>query len=220
MYISNTTRTLAIVFLFITLVYSYPSKDIVSHGLSSSNPDNSFITKTTDCITSMMTSTIIGTDADCFNILDIKDYNSKYNVSAVNDINSPSKNNSVYFNFQNLQNKANAIATAIPTGAANPVNASPVSSFAPPLPPPDNPSTLANPVNASPVSSSAASLPPPVNPLESISSQQQDPSLSSANSSNTDTTNDNDSSDGGSDGSDNDSSDGGSDNDDGNDGDD
>ncbi len=176
-YISNTTRTFAIVFLFITLVYFFPSKAIVSYEISNSKPDNSFITKTTDCITSMMTSTIIGTEADCFNILDIKDYNSKYNISAINDSNSPSKNNSFYFNFQNIQNKTNANTSAIPIGAINPVNTSPVSSSAaPPLPPHFNfqniqnktnantsaiPIGAINPVNTSPVSSSAAPPLPP-----------------------------------------------------------
>jgi hypothetical protein len=233
-YISNTTRTFAIVFLLITLVYSYPSKDIVSYELPSSNPDNSFITKTTDCITSMMTSTIIGTDADCFSILDIKDYISKHNVSAINDINSLSKNNSVYFNIPNIQNKINANTSAIPIGAINPVNTSPVSSgsatplpsppkdnppttanpvntspvssgSATPLPPKDNPPTTANPVNTSPVSSgSATPLPPQANPLETINSQQQNQNLPSDSSSNKDTNNDDKSSDGNNDGNDND----------------
>src|SRR5919107_414798 len=133
----------------------------------------------------MMTSTIIGTDADCFSILDIKDYNSKHNVSAINDINSLSKNNSVYFNIPNIQNKINANTSAIPIGAINPVNTSPVSS-----------------------SGSATPLPPQANPLETINSQQQNQTLPSDSSSNKDTNNDDNSSDGNNGNNDDNSSDG------------
>ncbi len=53
------------VFLLISFSTIYGSKFSSSYGQISLVPDNSLIAQTTDCITSMMTSALIGINSDC-----------------------------------------------------------------------------------------------------------------------------------------------------------
>ncbi|HEU5172313.1 MAG TPA: hypothetical protein VFT83_02195, partial [Nitrososphaeraceae archaeon] len=52
-------------FLLISFTTIYGSNFNLSYGQISLVPDNSLIAQTTDCITSMMTSALIGVNSDC-----------------------------------------------------------------------------------------------------------------------------------------------------------
>ncbi|WP_144734569.1 hypothetical protein [Candidatus Nitrosocosmicus arcticus] len=65
MHIANKISPILMVFLLISFSTIYGSKSTPSYGQISLVPDNSLIAQTTDCITSMMTSALIGINSDC-----------------------------------------------------------------------------------------------------------------------------------------------------------
>jgi hypothetical protein len=84
--VSKKAGSFAIVFLFTTLVFLYPAKFIISYGQTSFIPDKLSITKTTDCINSMITSVFMGSSSDCSNDNSNKiNSTSKNNLSAAKD---------------------------------------------------------------------------------------------------------------------------------------
>ena len=67
-------------FLLISFTTIYGSNFNHSYGQISLVPDNSLIAQTTDCITSMMTSALIGVNSDCTD-----------NINKINSTDSDSK---------------------------------------------------------------------------------------------------------------------------------
>ena len=145
-------------FLLISSSTIYGSNFNLSYGQISLVPDNSLIAQTTDCITSMMTSALIGVNSDCTdNISKInstdpdsttsvsssnKDPDSTTSVSSSN--NNPynlSKNNPFYHEFQTKDNtNSNDNTPSFVSDSSNPINSNHISTFT--SPPQDNPSTF------------------------------------------------------------------------------
>ncbi|WP_172602191.1 hypothetical protein [Candidatus Nitrosocosmicus franklandus] len=106
----------------------YGSNFNLSYGQISLVPDNSLIAQTTDCITSMMTSALIGVDSDCRE--NISKINSTFPDSKTTSTNTPTSTSS---SNQNPDNKttsttSNATSTNTPTSTSssnqNPYNLS------------------------------------------------------------------------------------------------
>ncbi len=111
MYIPKKTRSFAMVFLFITLIYLYPAKVFISYGQTSPILDKPSIIKTTDCINSMITGVFMGSNtADCTNNLNKKD-SFKNNFSTIDGVASLHKKDP-FFNFQNNNNSNSVIPTS------------------------------------------------------------------------------------------------------------
>ncbi|MBA3749289.1 MAG: hypothetical protein H0X03_00030 [Nitrosopumilus sp.] len=192
MYVSSKTRSFAVIFLFITLIYLYPSKVVITYGQISLLPDNSLIATTTDCITSMMTSTLIGSNADCIENLNKMNITSDINslskiddannslskiddannsLSKIDDANnSLSKNNPFYLEFQNLKTNNNTSSFPTSINSVDGSLANSGSSPSPLSPPPDNPPTSINSVDGSLANSGSSPSPilpssPPGNEL-------------------------------------------------------
>ncbi len=66
---SNNIRSFTVIFLFVTLITLYPSKITVSFGQASFYSDSPLMAETTDCISSLMTSAIVGSSEDCTDIV-------------------------------------------------------------------------------------------------------------------------------------------------------
>ncbi|HKO64565.1 MAG TPA: hypothetical protein VJU13_05135, partial [Candidatus Nitrosocosmicus sp.] len=88
MHIANKISPILMVFLLISFSTIY-AKFTPSYGQISLVPDNSLIAQTTDCITSMMTSALIGINSDCTDNID------KINSTASAPDKSPDSTTSV-----------------------------------------------------------------------------------------------------------------------------
>src|SRR5918997_6665338 len=64
-YISSKTHSFIVIFSFITIASLYNSNIAVSYGQAGLYSDSPLIAYTTDCMASMMTSTIVGSPQDC-----------------------------------------------------------------------------------------------------------------------------------------------------------
>jgi hypothetical protein len=157
-------------FLLISFTTIYGSNFDLSYGQISLVPDNSLIAQTTDCITSMMTSALIGVNSDCTdNISKInstypdskttttpasstsssnQDPDSKTTTTPASSTSSSnhnpynlSKNNPFYYEFQTKNNTTGEDSVSMFTSeSSNPVDSNYVSTFT--SPPQDNPSTF------------------------------------------------------------------------------
>jgi hypothetical protein len=168
-----------VIFLFISLISLYPSNIAVSYGQAGFYSDSPLIASTTDCMASMMTSTIVGSPQDCTENISkvippsddvsnvIKPENSTPNVikpenstpNSMDNPNSLSKNNPFYSEFQNT----NADTSSLPSASLD----SPDNGFAntdSASPPADNPSTSMSSQQQIPNSSYVT----PASPIESL----------------------------------------------------
>ena len=153
-------------FLLISFTTIYGSDFNLSYGQISLVPDNSLIAQTADCITSMMTSALIGVNSDCTD--NISKINSTYPDSTTtppfsssssnhnpDSTTTPassssssnhnpynlSKNNPFYHEFQTKNNTTDDDSVSIFTSdSSNPIDSNYASTFA--SPPEDNPSTF------------------------------------------------------------------------------
>jgi len=149
-------------FLLISFTTIYGSDFNLSYGQISLVPDNSLIAQTTDCITSMMTSALIGVNSDCTD--NISKINSTYPDSTTTPASSSSnhnpdstttpassssnhnpynlsKNNPFYHEFQTKNNTTSDDSISIFTSeSSNPIDSNYASAFT--SPPQDNPSTF------------------------------------------------------------------------------
>jgi hypothetical protein len=138
-------------FLLISFTTIYGSNFDLSYGQISLVPDNSLIAQTTDCITSMMTSALIGVNSDCTD--NISKINSTYPdskttttpASSTSSSNhnpfNLSKNNPFYYEFQTKNNTTGEDSVSMFTSeSSNSVDSNYVSTFT--SPPQDNPSTF------------------------------------------------------------------------------
>lgn len=158
------------IFLIVTFVTAFFSSINMSFSQPSTLHDNSLIAKSTDCITSMMTSTLIGLNSSCADEIDKNNYTAQYNTSSTsvspsstspNNPVSPSstspnifnlsKNNPFYSEFQSNNNdNNNPIVSGVTADSPNSINgdisspySSSTSSYSSTLvPPPDNPATF------------------------------------------------------------------------------
>ena len=155
------------VFLLISFSTIYGSKFTPSYGQISLVPDNSLIAQTTDCITSMMTSALIGINSDCTDNLNkinstypdkAPDSSSSTSVSSdkapdssssstsvsSSSISNPynlSKNNPFYHEFQSKNTVDGDVSTPTFTSdSSNTANGNYMDTFQ--SPPQDNPSTF------------------------------------------------------------------------------
>ncbi|MDQ2686204.1 MAG: hypothetical protein M3Y25_10235 [Thermoproteota archaeon] len=170
----------------------YGSNFNLSYGQISLVPDNSLIAQTTDCITSMMTSALIGVNSDCTdNISKInstypdsttsvsssnKDPDSTTSVSSSN--NNPynlSKNNPFYHEFQTKDNaNSNDNTPSFVSDSSNPINSNHISTFT--SPPQDNPSTfLKSPPQDNPSTISGLQQPQPPQEQQRINQPVSNP---------------------------------------------
>jgi hypothetical protein len=154
--------------LLISFTTIYGSNFNLSYGQISLVPDNSLIAQTTDCITSMMTSALIGVNSDCTD--NISEINSTYPdskttptpastsssnqdpdskttptpASTSSSNHNPynlSKNNPFYYEFQTKNNTVDEDSVSMFTSeSSNPIDSNYVSTFT--SPPQDNPSTF------------------------------------------------------------------------------
>ncbi|WP_148685304.1 hypothetical protein [Candidatus Nitrosocosmicus hydrocola] len=91
MHIANKINPILVMFLLISFTTIYGSDFNLSYGQISLVPDNSLIAQTTDCITSMMTSALIGVNSDCTD--NISKINSTYPDSTTTPASSSSNHN-------------------------------------------------------------------------------------------------------------------------------
>ncbi len=151
------------VFLLISFSTIYGSKFTPSYGQISLVPDNSLIAQTTDCITSMMTSALIGINSDCTD--NLNKINSTYpdkapdsttsvsssdkapdsttSVSSSSNSNpyNLSKNNPFYHEFQDKNTVDGDVSTPTFTSdSSSTVDGNYMDTFQ--SPPQDNPSTF------------------------------------------------------------------------------
>jgi len=184
------------VFLLISFSTIYGSKFTPSYGQISLVPDNSLIAQTTDCITSMMTSALIGINSDCTD--NLNKINSTYpdkapdssSTSSVSSDKAPdssstssvssssisnpynlSKNNPFYHEFQSKNTVDGDVSTPTFTSdSSNTANGNYMDTFQ--SPPQDNPSTfLKSPPQDNP--STFLKSPPQDNPSTLSELQQQ-----------------------------------------------
>ena len=152
-HIANKINSILMMFLLISFTTIYGSNFNLSYGQISLVPDNSLIAQTTDCITSMMTSALIGVNSDCTD--NISKINSTYpdskttptSASTSSSKHNPynlSKNNPFYYEFQTKNNTTAEDRTSMFTSeSSNPIDSNYVSTFtSPPPSPQDNPSTF------------------------------------------------------------------------------
>ena len=181
---STKTRYFAVMFLFVTLITLYPSKTAVSYGQASFYSDSPLIAETTECISSLMTSTIVGASENCTEMINKVDpvSNTSPNVitpendtsdvitpendtsGSISDATSLSKNNPFYTEFQNPNDDTSSFPvsssdTVVEDGLANTDSSS--------SPPPDNPPTSTFTQQQNP---NLANVTPP-SPIESIDSK-------------------------------------------------
>ena len=153
------------VFLLISFSTIYGSKFTPSYGQISLVPDNSLIAQTTDCITSMMTSALIGINSDCTDNLnkinstypdkapDSSSSSTSVSSSSINNPYNLSKNNPFYHEFQSKNTVDGDVSTPTFTSdSSNTSNGNYMDAFQSPpqgnpstflkSPPQDNPSTL------------------------------------------------------------------------------
>ncbi len=194
---STKTRYFAVMFLFVTLITLYPSKTAVSYGQASFYSDSPLIAETTECISSLMTSTIVGASENCTEMINKVDpvSNTSPNVitpendtsdvitpendtsGSISDATSLSKNNPFYTEFQNPNDDTSSFPvsssdTVVEDGLANTDSSS--------SPPPDNPPTPTSSdtvVEDGLANTDSSSSPPPDNPPTSTFTQQQNPNL-------------------------------------------
>ncbi|MDN5868163.1 MAG: hypothetical protein L0H55_12300 [Candidatus Nitrosocosmicus sp.] len=128
----------------------YGSKFTPSYGQISLVPDNSLIAQTTDCITSMMTSALIGINSDCTDNLNkinstypdkAPDNTTSVSSSSSNNPYNLSKNNPFYHEFQSKNTVDGDVSTPTFTSdSSNTVDGNYMDTFQ--SPPQDNPSTF------------------------------------------------------------------------------
>ncbi len=152
------------VFLLISFSTIYGSKFTPSYGQISLVPDNSLIAQTTDCITSMMTSALIGINSDCTDNLNkinstypdkapdssstssvssnkAPDSTSSVSSSSISNPYNLSKNNPFYHEFQSKNTVDGDVSTPTFTSdSSNTANGNYMDTFQ--SPPQDNPSTF------------------------------------------------------------------------------
>jgi hypothetical protein len=187
-YISSKTHSFMAILSFITLISLYPSNIAVSYGQAGLYSDSPLIAYTTDCIASMMTSTIVGSPQDCTentskvtppsndasNIIKPENTskvtppsNDASNIikpdnttpNSMDNANSLSKNNPFYSEFQNT----NADTSSFPsTSMSSPDNG--LANNDSISPPADNPSTSMSSTQQNP--NSTYVIPP--SPIESL----------------------------------------------------
>ncbi len=93
-HIANKINPILVMFLLISFTTIYGSDFNLSYGQISLVPDNSLIAQTADCITSMMTSALIGVNSNCTD--KISKINSTYpdsNTTPASSSSTPSNNN-------------------------------------------------------------------------------------------------------------------------------
>ena len=89
-HIANKINPILVMFLLISFTTVYGSDFNISYGQISLVPDNSLIAQTADCITSMMTSALIGVNSDCTD--NISKINSTYPDSTTTPASSSNHN--------------------------------------------------------------------------------------------------------------------------------
>ena len=139
------------VFLLISFSTIY-AKFTPSYGQISLVPDNSLIAQTTDCITSMMTSALIGINSDCTDNIDktnstapapdkSPDSTTSVSSSSSNNPYNLSKNNPFYHEFQSKNTVNGDVSTPTFTSdSSNTANGNYMDT--PKSPPQDKPSTF------------------------------------------------------------------------------
>ena len=145
-HIANKINPILVMFLLISFTTIYGSDFNISYGQISLVPDNSLIAQTADCITSMMTSALIGVNSDCTD--NISKINSTYPDSTTTPASSSnhnpynlSKNNPFYHEFQTKNNTTSDDSVSIFTSdTSNPIDSNHANTFT--SPPKDNPSTF------------------------------------------------------------------------------
>ncbi|MBA2268581.1 MAG: hypothetical protein H0W19_09630 [Nitrosopumilus sp.] len=164
MHIANKISPILMVFLLISFSTIYGSKFTPSYGQISLVPDNSLIAQTTDCITSMMTSALIGINSDCTDNLNkinstypdkapdssstssvssnkAPDSTSSVSSSSISNPYNLSKNNPFYHEFQSKNTVDGDVSTPTFTSdSSNTANGNYMDTFQ--SPPQDNPSTF------------------------------------------------------------------------------
>ena len=151
-HIANKINPILVMFLLISFTTIYGSDFNLSYGQISLVPDNSLIAQTADCITSMMTSALIGVNSNCTD--KISKINSTYpdsNTTPASSSSTPSnnnhnpynlsKNNPFYHEFQTKNNTTSDDSMSIFTSdSSNPIDSNYASTFT--SSPQDNPSTF------------------------------------------------------------------------------
>jgi len=199
-HIANKINPILVMFLLISFTTIYGSDFNLSYGQISLVPDNSLIAQTADCITSMMTSALIGVNSNCTD--KISKINSTYpdsnttpasssstpsnnnpdsNTTPASSSSTPSnnnhnpynlsKNNPFYHEFQTKNNTTSDDSMSIFTSdSSNPIDSNYASTFT--SSPQDNPSTfMKSPPQDNP--STFMKSPPQDNPSTFSGLQQQ-----------------------------------------------